>query len=320
MSLPWLKEEFTTSLVSVIIPTYNRQDLLREAVLSIAQQSYRPIECIVVDDGSTDRTADVMHGLAYLQNNDFSLKYIVQRNAGSQAARNNGTIHSSGEFIQYLDSDDLLYPSKLKEQVAFLQATPSCNGVFGDWRKGTAAKSDFIQAYDGPDMILQLLTERCIANFSFLMRRSLVTRIGEWDLSIKRNQEIDYHLRGLLLGASYSYLPGITGLWRDHEGERIFNKTKFSTVIVFYTIWEQRLKEHSLWSPIIQKGIANNYIWFLQSYPGSNAEEMLGLLKELYRLNPSHSIFTSSKFKIAKRLLGFNKASQLWIKRYGSSN
>jgi glycosyltransferase involved in cell wall biosynthesis len=320
MTSIWLSEKFTTSLVSVIIPTYNRQDLLKEAVLSIAEQTYRPIECIVVDDGSTDGTAEVMHHLEYLQTNDFSLKYIVQQNAGSQAARNNGTVHSSGEFIQYLDSDDLLYPEKLDEQVAYLQTHTSCDGVFGDWRKGTTENNQFIEAYEGSDMILQLLTDRCIANFSFLMRRVLISKIGEWDPAIKRNQEIDYHLRGLLAGASYRYLPGATGLWRDHEGERIFNKTKFSTVISFYTTWERRLKQHMLWGEAIQTGIANNYIWFLQSYPGSDADEMLGLLKELYRLHPDHPIFTSVKFKVSKLLLGIDKSLQLWIARFQSGN
>jgi glycosyltransferase involved in cell wall biosynthesis len=320
MSLSWLKEEFTASLVSVIIPTFNRAELLKEAVMSLVEQTHRPIECIVVDDGSTDDTTGVMQGLQYLQRDDFSLKYILQQNAGSQAARNNGTRQSSGEFIQYLDSDDVLYPAKLSEQVIYLQNHTPCDGVFGNWRKGRAENNQFIEAYEGPDMILQLLTDRCIANFSFLMRRSLINRIGEWDPAIKRNQEIDYHLRGLLKGATYNYLPTVTGLWRDHEGERIFNKTKFSSVISFYTLWEKRLKQHSLWVPTIQTGIANNYIWFLQSYPGSDAEEMLDLLKELYRLNPGHPIFTSVKFKVAKILLGFDRSLQLWIKRYQSRN
>jgi glycosyltransferase involved in cell wall biosynthesis len=320
MSEPWISVTGTPHLVSVIIPTYNRSILLKEAVMSVYSQSYRPIECIIVDDGSTDDTSDAVRELQQLNSNEFQLQYIVQANAGAQAARNNGTIHCKGEFIQYLDSDDVLYPTKLKEQVNYLQHNTSCDGVFGNWRKGTTENSKFIEAYAGEDMMLQLLTDRCIANFSFLMNRSLINRIGEWDVAIKRNQEIDYHLRGLLKGASYNYLPAETGLWRDHEGERIYNKTNFSSVIAFYTLWEKRLKQHSLWNTAIQNGIANNYIWFLSTYPGSDTDEMLNLLKEVHRLNPGHSIFTSIKFKTAKLLLGFNKALQLWIKRYQSIN
>ena len=71
-----------------------------------------------------------------------SIKYIYQENQGSQAARNAGTVASQGEFIQYLDSDDLLYPDKLKSQVEYLVAHPETDGVFGDWEKGTLKKKN----------------------------------------------------------------------------------------------------------------------------------------------------------------------------------
>lgn len=304
------------NLVSVIIPTYNRSSLLQEAVLSVYEQTYRPVECIVVDDGSTDDTAKVMQKLAAYNSTAFKLHFIVQKNAGSQVARNRGTAAATGDYIQYLDSDDLLYPDKLAVQVAYLTTHPVCNGVFGDWEKGEPHQKELNRAFISEDMFYQLLTKKPIANFSFLMRRSLIQQIGDWDVAVKRNQEIDYHLRGLLVGAVYHYLPGVTGLWRTHEGERIFSKTNFSSAIAFYRKWENVLKEKGIWSTKFQQGFVSNYMWFLGNYPQSAEEEMMNLLKEVCRLQPAHPVFQSWKFRLVKYTTGIDKALQLWVRRF----
>ena len=201
-------------LVSVIISTYNRSSLLEEAIQSVIEQSYRPVECVIVDDGSTDDSKKVVENLQKKNDSTFSIVYLFQNNSGPQAARNTGTKAATGEYIQYLDSDDILYPDKLSEQVRFLKQNKDCDGVFGDWEAGTHDKKKLVTACKEEDMIAQMLVGRCIANFSFLMRRSIVERIGEWDIKIKRNQEIDFHLTGLLKGAQFDYQPLTCGLWR----------------------------------------------------------------------------------------------------------
>jgi glycosyltransferase involved in cell wall biosynthesis len=303
-------------MVSVIIPTYNRSALLKEAVLSVVNQTYRPIECIVVDDGSTDNTDIVIKELQELNDAQFKLIYIKQDNAGAQVARNKGTAAAQGEYIQYLDSDDLLYPEKIKSQVLCLNKNLSYDAVFGDWEKGEIGNTDIINGYASNDMILQLLTKQPIPIFSILFRKRLVDQIGDWDIGIKRNQEIDYHLRGLLLGAVYHYQPGVTGLWRTHTGERIFSKTNFSSAITFYKKWEQQLQEKGFWSSKYQHGFVANYMWFLGDYPLSDKSEMMKLLKEVYRLQPVHPIFSSYKFQLVKFFAGVTVATSLWINQY----
>src|SRR5690242_3376822 len=92
----WITSDFTTGLVSVIVPSYNRQPLLEEAIRSIVDQTYRPIECIIIDDGSTDATPDLVDKcISELNSTDFIIKYIYQENAGAPAARNTGTLSSS---------------------------------------------------------------------------------------------------------------------------------------------------------------------------------------------------------------------------------
>ena len=103
--------------VSVIIPTYNRRELVREALASVLAQTHGDVELIVVDDGSDDGTAEVVQEFA-------RVRYVYQPNRGVSAARNHGVALSSGALLAFLDSDDLWQPRKLESQVAFFTAHP----------------------------------------------------------------------------------------------------------------------------------------------------------------------------------------------------
>jgi glycosyltransferase involved in cell wall biosynthesis len=103
-------------LVSVIIPTYNRAETVRRSIESALEQSYRPLEVIVVDDGSTDATREVLE--AY----DDRIRPIYQANGGPSVARNTGAAEALGEFIAFLDSDDTWQPEKIARQVALMLA------------------------------------------------------------------------------------------------------------------------------------------------------------------------------------------------------
>lgn len=302
-------------VVSIIIPTYNRDNLIKETIQSCINQTYRPIECIIVDDGSTDNTKEVLDKLIGNTNTSFTLKYIYQQNSGSQVARNTGTFSASGEFIQYLDSDDILYPDKITNQVYYFNQHPDCDAVFGDWEIGTEEKKKIIVAYKKDNLIEQFLSERCIANFAMLMRTEFVRKIGDWDVTIKRNQEIDFHLRGVLKGGRFEYQPGVGGLWRTHEEVRIANQTNLFNAIQFYQKWESNLKEHSLLNDEIKMGIVNNYLWFIGEYYKNNYKELEAVLKEIYKLKPDYHIFLSPKFLFTKKVFGFRSAIKLWLVR-----
>jgi glycosyltransferase involved in cell wall biosynthesis len=282
----------------------------------VIAQTYRPIECIIVDDGSTDNTQEIVNEQIKRNSIAFTVKYIYQQNAGSQFARNTGTAAATGEFIQYLDSDDILYPDKIQQQVNYLLQHKECDGVFGDWQIGSVEKNETVVAYMDEDLISQLLTKRCIAIFSFLMRRNIVEKIGDWDINIKRNQEIDFQLRGVIAGGKFDYQPGISGLWRQHDAERIANKANLFQAIQFYQKWEKALSEKELLSNEIRSGLAGNYMWFLGEYSGSGYKEMVAILRELYRLTPVNPIFLSFKFRLFKKLCGFRIAATVWLYRY----
>src|SRR5215212_11526906 len=101
-------------LVSVVIPTYNRRRLVVEAVESALAQTYRPLEILVVDDGSTDGTEAELHRFG------SAVRYLKQPNQGAAAARNRGIRAATGELVAFLDSDDLWAPAKIEKQVALM--------------------------------------------------------------------------------------------------------------------------------------------------------------------------------------------------------
>src|SRR5579863_5985852 len=103
----------TAPLVSVVVPVYNRADMLGDAIESILAQDYDPIEIVVVDDGSEDSSFDVARSFP-------TVKCLRQPNTGAAAARNAGIAEATGEYVAFLDSDDLMRPSKVSTQMRYL--------------------------------------------------------------------------------------------------------------------------------------------------------------------------------------------------------
>lgn len=178
--------------VSVIIPTHNRAGLVMEAVGSVLSQTYRDFEVVVVDDGSTDGTADVLkpyHG---------RVRYIHQPHRGVSAARNVGIQFARGEFFAFLDSDDLWVKSKLDEQMAVLQQSPSFKIVYTDeiWiRRGVRVnQGKRHRKYSG--WIFDKVLPLCIVSFSsVVMEREVVNKVGLLDESLPVCEDYDYWIR-----------------------------------------------------------------------------------------------------------------------------
>ncbi len=314
MHTNWINEEYVKDLVSVIIPTYNRETLLKEAIKSVSGQTYRPIECIIVDDGSTDGTKKMAEELMELNSDFFSIKYFYKNNEGAQVARNTGTLAAAGEFIQYLDSDDLLNKEKIEKQVIYLRNNKECDGVWGDWYFGTVQDNEFKKSIQEEDQITQLLTGSCIHTLSFLMRRNIVSKIGAWDINIKRNQEIDFQVRGLLAGAIYEYQPINTGLWRIHDGERIANSTGTKELLSFYNKWEAILNSKGLFNDQMKKNISNIYFWFALQGNKLAIKDKANLLMAAVRLNPSIGFIQTPKMRFLIKLFGLKISITMWLK------
>lgn len=179
-------------LVSVIIPTYNRATFVRQAIDSVLAQTYPDIELIVVDDGSDDDTLAVIRDVA------SALTLIQQPHAGVSAARNCGVAACSGEWVAFLDSDDLWLPGKLAAQMALLQKQPEIQACYTDeiWiRHGVRVNPKQIHAKHTGWLFLPSLPRCIISPSSILMRRQLWERLGGFDERLPACEDYDLWLR-----------------------------------------------------------------------------------------------------------------------------
>lgn len=181
-------------LVSTIIPVHNRPTLLREAVASVLAQIYRPIEIIIVDDGSTDETGRLAEALAEAHS---EVRAFRRDNGGPGAAREMGRLAARGEFIQYLDSDDLLLPRKFELQVAGLRRCDDCAISYGKTRHYDYGNRPVNTAWKRtgeriPAMFPSFLQSRWWGTSTPLYRRAITDLAGPWtELSNEEDWEYD---------------------------------------------------------------------------------------------------------------------------------
>jgi len=178
--------------VSVIIPTYNRGWIVQEAIESVLAQDYRDFELIVVDDGSTDDTDDILNSYR------GDIMVFRQKNQGVSAARNRGLSEASGRFIAFLDSDDLWLPQKLFRQVEFFNKNPDaqiCQTEETWIRKGVRVNPK--QRHKKPwGMIFEPSLALCLVSPSAVMiRRSLFEKVGGFDEALPACEDYDLWLR-----------------------------------------------------------------------------------------------------------------------------
>jgi glycosyltransferase involved in cell wall biosynthesis len=174
-------------LVSILIPTYNRERYIGEAIESVLGQDYPSKEIIVVDDGSTDGTRDIVARYG-------EVKYFYQENAGIAAARNACLVHAGGEYIAWLDSDDYYLPGKLSAQVEYLEAHPEADIVFCPFKnffedesvKSIKRVQDDIRAEKDK-------YGQCLA--SSLARKGVYDKVGGFDTSLPIAEDPDWLYR-----------------------------------------------------------------------------------------------------------------------------
>ena len=221
----WMSPECEEGLVSVIIPTYNRAQFITRALDSVSEQSYRPIEIIVVDDGSKDDTTSVVEEWhqAHASDGGLTIRLFEQQNRGPGAARNHGLIKSRGEFIQFLDSDDILHPKKLKNHVRELQSA----GVEFVWSPMVETPREEFEGFTFPgrsewtNVWFQsedsLPTSACAGMY----RREVCYRVGPWAEDLVCKEDWDYLYRLKCLCPTKSHLPAPHYAAALHQEDRV---------------------------------------------------------------------------------------------------
>lgn len=205
--------------VSVIIPTFNREQLVGYAIESVLAQTYHALEVVVVDDGSTDATADVVRGYA-----DSRLRYLPLEHRGMPApARNAGIAVTTGSLVAFLDSDDAWLPDKLARQVEVLRERPEvgliCTNAerIDDRHVGTGPIHTPDNFALGDDPLARLLRGNFIVASSVLCRRDVLDRAGPFSENPRLRAVEDYE-QWLRCGAlaSIAYLPEPLTRYRVH--------------------------------------------------------------------------------------------------------
>ncbi len=203
-----------SKLVSIIIPAWNAEEYIKESLDSALNQTYQNIEVVVVNDGSTDGTENILK--TYLGNPKF--KYLKHENLGLAAARNTGIKNSSGEFVALLDSDDIFLPEKIEKQVRALEKNPEFDICYSDLLHFTDNNPrEFFHhryQYFSGDLFSALLRRQFINPLTVFIKKSVFDKFGFFDEKLRRSEDWDLWLRFARAGVKFYYLNEILAHYR----------------------------------------------------------------------------------------------------------
>ncbi|WP_103669792.1 glycosyltransferase [Pseudanabaena sp. BC1403] len=265
-----------TELVSIIIPCYNAEKWIGDCIDSALSQTYKPIEVIVIDDGSTDAS------LSIIKKYGNKIRLASYPNSGPSASRNRGFQISKGHYIQFIDSDDYISPVKIKEQIEFLKVSGK-DLVYSDWchqvyNDDNSIKSlNYITNQSADDMTYYVISNNTIHIGSCLYKREVIERMSGFDESLRIAEDYDFFIRLAFSGAKFSYMEGCNYFYRIYnsitashgQGIKYPNSVKFLLDKISFC-----LKEKELWNSKYHDVLACKYFFVAKSYA------MLGAFKE----------------------------------------
>lgn len=204
--------------VSVIIPTYNRADFLPQAIASVLDQTFGDFELIVVDDGSTDGTRQVVECFR-----DRRIRYVFQHNQGSSGAMNTGLEASTGQYIVRLDSDDTYEAEYVEAHLAFLEERPNI-GLVGSGMQLVDEDGNILSVGHPwmihPSLDLDTWLYHCPLGPAMMVRRVWLNRIGGFDPNLRLVEDWDLYLRSAYAGCQMAWLERVLYRQLSHPGNK----------------------------------------------------------------------------------------------------
>jgi len=310
-------------LVSVLIPCFNAERWLREAIDSCLQQTYPEIEIVVVDDGSTDNSLEIIKSYG------DQIIWESGANRGGNYARNRGFALSSGEYIQYLDSDDYLLPEKIERQVRFIEETKA-DVVYGDFKfqrhlsdRDIVIEPGNFFGISGPqeDILESLLAYGCLPPLAYLFRRSAVVRSGGWDESLKAGQDRDFLISVLLKGAKVVYQPGCYSVYRRYGNLTVSSFNRGGVLENHCWLLEKAEKKLSHFGRLsikYRKALATSYFSMAKEYQWSldDQSQYLRLLEKTLLVFSKFEIKNSASYNLIQKIFGFPTAERISHLKY----
>lgn len=303
-------------LVSVIIPCFNAQKWIAEAIDSCLQQSYPNIEIIVIDDGSTDKSLQIVKSYK------DKLIWETGPNRGGNFARNRGFALSRGEYIQFLDADDYLLPEKIESQVRVLEEARG-DVAYGDWRyklhspDGTGCLQDINICGPKDDFLESVLSnDGWVPLVGLLFTRAAVINSGGWDENLKAAQDRDFLMSISISGGKFVYQSGCHSIYRRHDNVTVSTSCRLRWLESHSKVMEkaeQKLAAFGKLSKNYRQALAKAYFDMGREYlygncPDIDGKKFLQFLKALDKalaLNPKLQVTNRNTVHLlSQKLLG----------------
>ena len=216
--------QLSAPLVSIIIPCYNAERWVGEAIESCVNQTYRPLEIIIIDDGSTDGSLEIIQ--KYVNQHAELIRYETGPNQGGCIARNRGLTLSRGEYILFLDADDFIEKQAIAEHVKVqMEDGTKLNISVSDWKRVRDLDPGWeviplsgVQTRLGKDDLRNTLTVGSYPVHTILYPRYLLDKVGWWDEELTRAQDVDLLIRALVSDARVLPVQQVLAYYRYHSG------------------------------------------------------------------------------------------------------
>ncbi len=253
-------------LVSVIIPAYNHEMYIEEALQSVINQTYKNIQLIVINDGSTDATGDVIVNFIK-KNKDFNIEYLSKPNEGICRTLNKGLELAKGKYVALLASDDMCTPDRIEKQLHLMEENANIGLVFSDYYfvrfnqmtqiKGTDYKPNikkcFINNIQNVNMYEKLLTENIIPALTVFIRKECFDKIGVYDNNLKA-EDYDMSLR-ISKEFPIAFIDEPLAYYRIHDSNFSHTVVSFDGIKALFAIMKKQYNERPLKHQYIKKNI-----------------------------------------------------------------
>jgi glycosyltransferase involved in cell wall biosynthesis len=305
--------------VSVIIPCFNAQEWIGKTLRSVLAQELSDMEVIVVDDGSTDNSAALIR-------REFNFVHLIQTsNQGPSRARNLGTQVSSGEFVQYLDADDVLAEDKLKRQIDALERN-AADVAYGDWQElvrqsnGCFMTGRIVTRQIDTLPEIALLTDFWCPPAAYVFRRSIVDKVGGWNEGLPIIQDARFVLDCALHGGRFVYCPGTMAYYRVHSCSSVSTRDPIGFVrdcLRNASEVEEWLARHDRKDEDHRKALLQVYGYVARASFKKDSLAFETAYQALERLKPGYVPDRPRHLAIATRFLGYRRAEwlALWYRK-----
>ncbi|WGV25758.1 glycosyltransferase family 2 protein [Halotia branconii] len=301
-------------LVSVIIPCFNAEKWVAEAIDSCLKQTYSDIEIIVIDDGSTDNSLEIIKSYG----NQIIWQTLLHK--GGNYARNRGLYLAKGEYIQYLDADDYILPEKIERQVNFLEATDA-DVVYGDWRhqrhlpNGSIFLGKIEISEMQTDILASLLANWWVALAAFLYKRTAVENSDGWDETLPAAQDRDFLLSVVMNNHKVVYQSGCYSIYRRYGSVTVSTSSKSRWLKSHYLVLEKverKLLQNNQLSMQYRHALAKSYFELARESLSIDYSQYLSFLEETLALFPEFKANSKRPvYKLVQDILGFRRAERI---------